>query len=85
MGIFLLCIPYIRLVIEPLDTQAQASKKRDDHLSSDGQWRSFPKAPNLLPYVSNGNYYGRIKIGGKVIRRACKRPFGHRRNCDWLS
>jgi hypothetical protein len=24
--------------------------------------------PNLLQYVSNGNYYGRIRIGGKVIR-----------------
>lgn len=46
------------------------TRKRDEHLSSDGRWRSFPKVPNLLQYVSNGNYYGRIKIGGKVIRQS---------------
>jgi hypothetical protein len=28
--------------------------------------------PNLLQYVSNGNYYGRIKIGGKIIRESLK-------------
>jgi hypothetical protein len=39
-------------------------------LSSDGKWRSFPKVPHLLQYASNGNYYGRIKVGGKIIREA---------------
>jgi integrase len=38
--------------------------------SKDGQWRSFPRVPNLLQYVSNGNYYARTKIDGKVIRRS---------------
>jgi hypothetical protein len=28
--------------------------------------------PHLLQYVSNGNYYGRIKIRGKVIRESLK-------------
>jgi hypothetical protein len=28
--------------------------------------------PHLLQYVSNGNYYGRIKIGGKIIRESLK-------------
>lgn len=56
-----------------LDTQAKTQpRKREDHLSGDGQWRSFPKVPNLLQYVSNGNYYGRIKVGGKVIRQSLK-------------
>ena len=50
----------------------QKSRKRDEHLSSDGKWRSFPKVPNLLQYVSNGNYYGRIKVGGKLIRESLK-------------
>ena len=26
--------------------------------------------PNLLQNVSNGNYYGRIKVGGKLIRES---------------
>lgn len=53
------------------DTQAN-TRKRDEHLSSDGNWRSFPKVPHLLQYVPNGNYYGRIKLGGKVIRESLK-------------
>jgi integrase len=54
---------------EPQDTQP-TPKKRDAHLSSDGQWRSFPKVPNLLQYVSNGNYYARMKVNGKIIRKS---------------
>jgi hypothetical protein len=38
----------------------------------DGLWRSFPKVPHLLQYVSNGNYYGRIKVAGKTIRESLK-------------
>ena len=47
-----------------------ANRKRDERLSKDGKWLSFPKVPHLLQYVSNGNYYGRIKIGGKIIRES---------------
>ena len=43
-------------------------RKREEQLSNDGKWRSFPKVPNLLQYASNFNYYGRIKVGGKTIR-----------------
>jgi len=46
------------------------TRKREEHLSNDGKWRSFPKVPHLLQYVSNGNYYGRIKVGGKIIRES---------------
>ncbi len=53
------------------DTQTN-TRQREEHLSSDQQWRSFPKVPNLLQYVSNSNYYGRIKIGDKVIRESLK-------------
>ena len=41
-------------------------------MSKNGQWRSSPKVPNLLQYVSNENCYGRIKIGGKIIRESLK-------------
>ncbi len=46
--------------------------KREDTLSRDGKWCSFPKVLHLLQYVSNGNYYGQIKIGGKIIRESLK-------------
>lgn len=39
-------------------------------MSKNGKWRSFPKVPHLLQNVSNGNYYGRIKIGSKLIRES---------------
>jgi hypothetical protein len=45
---------------------------RDEHLSKDGKWRSFPRVPHLLQYVSNGIYYGRIKLNGKLIRESLK-------------
>jgi integrase len=46
--------------------------KRADRLSPDGKWRSFPKVPNLLQYVSTGTYFARVKVNGKVIRRTLK-------------
>ncbi len=55
-------------MIETQTTEKELSRKREQHLSKDGQWRSFPKVPHLLQYVSNGNYYARIKIKGKIIR-----------------
>jgi len=44
--------------------------KRDVTLSPDGKWRSFPKVPNLLQYVSTGTYFGRVKIEGKIFRES---------------
>ena len=41
-------------------------------MSKDGHWRSFPHVPCLLQYVSNGNYYGRIRVNGKLIRVSLK-------------
>ena len=49
-----------------------APRKRDESLSKDGHWRSFPNVPCLLQYVSNGNYYGRIRVNGKLIRVSLK-------------
>jgi len=45
-------------------------KKSAFRLSKDGKWRSFPKAPRLLQYVSSGSYYARIHTGGKIIRKS---------------
>jgi Site-specific recombinase XerD len=44
------------------------SRKREEHLSPDGKWRSFPRVPHLLQYVPSSVYYGRIKVRGKIIR-----------------
>jgi integrase len=41
---------------------------RNDNLSADGKWRSFPKVPNLLQYVVAGTYYARCKVNGKPVR-----------------
>jgi integrase len=51
------------------DTKPKKAR-RDASLSHDGKWRSFPKVPNLLQYVSTDAYFGRVKIGGKVFRES---------------
>ena len=57
----------------PSETDKQPdNRKREESLSKDGQWRSFPKVPCLLQYVSNDNYYGRIRVNGKLIRESLK-------------
>jgi integrase len=58
--------------MESITDGKPASRKRDEALSKDGQWRSFPNVPCLLQYVSNGNYYGRIRVNGKLIRVSLK-------------
>jgi hypothetical protein len=58
------------LTVNPKQNISQDDRKRDEHLSTDGRWRSFPRVPHLLQYVSNGNYYGRKKLNGKVIRES---------------
>jgi integrase len=49
-------------------TQLVPKPKRNDNLSTDGKWRSFPKVPNLLQYVVAGTYYAKCKIKGKRVR-----------------
>ncbi len=56
-----------------LDTGRETKSRRTsqtERLSPDGKWRSFPKVPNLLQYVSTANYFARIKVQGKLIRRS---------------
>lgn len=56
------------------DTKPDTKPKRNrnESLSPDGKWRSFPKVPNLLQYVSTGVYFARTKVNGKLIRRSIK-------------
>lgn len=48
----------------------QRKNKRDAHLSPDGQWRTFPKVPNLSQYIATGLYFGRVKVNGKSFRES---------------
>jgi hypothetical protein len=42
----------------------------DARRSPDGKWRSFPKVPNLVQYISTGTYFGRVKVDGKIFRKS---------------
>ncbi|OQC67190.1 MAG: hypothetical protein BWX48_00945 [Verrucomicrobia bacterium ADurb.Bin006] len=45
-------------------------RKNSSSPSKDGKWRSFPKVPHLLQYVTSATYYARVKVGGKPIRES---------------
>jgi len=47
--------------------------KRDRPFSTDGKWRSFPKAPNLLQDFIAGTYYARCKVDGKPVRESLQK------------
>jgi hypothetical protein len=53
-----------------MDPKPLVRSETAEHLSKDKQWRSFPKIPHLLQYVSNSVYYARVKVNGKIIRRS---------------
>jgi len=53
-----------------LQDKPPGSRKREEHLSTAGKWRSFPKVPHLLQYVISGNYFGKVKINGKTVRKS---------------
>jgi len=64
------------------NTETQpVQRKREQSLSPDGKWRSFPQVPNLLQYVSNANHYGRIKVKGKLIHESCREDFKGEQKC----
>ncbi len=49
-----------------------AAATRQANHSRDGEWRSFPKVPNLLQFVSTGTFYRRMKVEGKLYRESLK-------------
>ena len=52
------------------DTPGKSGKKSANRLSRDGKWRSFPRVPHRLQYVSSSTYFARTKIKGKLIRES---------------
>lgn len=50
--------------------EPRKSRGRAALLSKDGKWRTFPNLPHLRQYVTTGQYYGRLKIRGKSIRKS---------------
>jgi integrase len=61
-----------RILIPVMENESTVTKpdKTKGHLSKDGKWKSFPKAPGLLQYVSTGLYFARVKIDGKFFRKS---------------
>ena len=51
-------------IMQSLRDQPPNTRKHEEHLSKDGKWRSFPKAPHPPHYVISGNYFGKVKING---------------------
>jgi hypothetical protein len=60
----------ITMRTQTTDLLGASGKKSANRLSPDGKWRSFPRVPHLLQYVSSGTYFARIKIKGKLIRES---------------
>ncbi|HSY19368.1 MAG TPA: tyrosine-type recombinase/integrase [Candidatus Acidoferrales bacterium] len=58
------------MITQNNDLPGQRGKKSANRLSKDGKWRSFPRVPHLLQYVSSGTYFARLKIKGKLIRES---------------
>jgi hypothetical protein len=59
-------VPLGSVFAAPTDQeQPPGKRKREDHLSRDDKWRSFPKVPRLPQYVSSRNYFGKVKITRK--------------------
>jgi len=54
------------------ETPRGAATGTGGRLSPDGKWKSFARVPNLLQYVPSRAYYGRVRVGGKLIRRSLR-------------
>jgi integrase len=54
------------------DSPISQRAEREANISPDGKWKSFPKVPHLLQYVPSGIFFGRIKLGGKIVRQTLK-------------
>src|SRR5262245_17359756 len=46
--------------------------ERESNISPDGKWKSFPRVPHLLQYVPSGVFFGRVKLGRKILRQSLK-------------
>ncbi len=67
-----ICIPDNDSAMQVMTGQVQdkTSGNNKSRLSKDGKWRSFPRVPNLLQYLSSETYFARVKAEGKIIRQS---------------
>ena len=56
--------------VQPERGKQPGPRKREEHISTTGKWRSFPKVPQLQPYVSSGIYFGKVKISGRAFKQS---------------
>jgi hypothetical protein len=54
----------------PSATRTREASQDAEQTAREGRWLSFPRVPHLLPYVSTGTYFARVKVDGKTIRRS---------------
>jgi hypothetical protein len=55
------------------ETEKQLDRrKQDETIVHRPAMALISKSPRLLQYVSNGNYYGRIRVNGKLIQVGLK-------------
>ena len=59
-----------REVSPPADSANPRRARREPERFRDGKWKTFSHVPNLLLYVPSGQYYGRVKVAGRIIRRS---------------
>ena len=56
--------------MQPERDKQQGPRKREEHISANGKWRSFPKVPHLQQYVITGIYFGKVKIKSRTFKRS---------------
>ena len=56
--------------MQPERDKQPGPRKREEHISANGKWRSFPKVPHLQQYVSSGIYFGKVKISGRTFKKS---------------
>src|SRR5258708_39442922 len=64
-GACILTYSICRYVFSALKTTSPSPTKR----RADAEWVKTPY-PNLIRYKPSGNYFGRVRVNGKLIRRS---------------
>ena len=56
--------------VQQPDSRESRRGERRTNISPDGKWKKFPLVRYLLQYVPSGIYYGRVRIGLKIVRQS---------------
>jgi integrase len=59
-------------LVQRADSANPRRAERETNISPDGKWKSFPRVPHLLQYVPSGQFFGRLKVNGKIVRQRLK-------------